>query len=48
MNYGSKVAGGRLMNATDSKAETYNNLLDNMVKENCYGEWLSHKQSAKH
>jgi hypothetical protein len=32
------------MNATDSEAETYMNLLwTMMVKGNCYREWLSHK-----
>jgi hypothetical protein len=39
-----KIAGSKLMNAMDSEAETYMNLLwTMMVKENCYQEWLSHK-----
>jgi hypothetical protein len=37
------------MNATDSEAETYMNLLwTMMVKENGYREWLSHKRSVKY
>jgi hypothetical protein len=37
------------MNATDSKAERYMNLLwTMMVKVYCYREWLSHKRSAKY
>jgi hypothetical protein len=37
------------MNATDSEAEMYINLLQTMmVKENCYWEWLSQKWSAKY
>jgi hypothetical protein len=48
-NCRAKIAGGKLMNAMDSEAEMYMNLLwTMMVKENCYQEWLSHKQSAKH
>jgi hypothetical protein len=43
-NCRAKIADGKLMNATDSEAETYMNLLwPMMVKENCYREWLSHK-----
>jgi hypothetical protein len=38
------LTGGKLMNAMDSKAEMYMNLLwKMMVKENCYREWLNHK-----
>jgi hypothetical protein len=49
MNCRAKIAGSKLMNATDSEAETYMNLLWNMiVKGNCYQEWLSHKCSAKY
>ena len=49
MNCRAKIAGGKLMNATDSEAEMYMNLLwTMMVKENCYREWLSHKRSAKY
>jgi hypothetical protein len=37
MNCRGKIAGGKLMNATDSEAETYMYLLwTMMVKENCY------------
>jgi hypothetical protein len=37
MNCRVKIAGGKLMNATGSEAETYMNLLwTMMVKENCY------------
>jgi hypothetical protein len=44
-----KIAGSKLMNAMDSEAETYMNLLwTMMVKENCYQEWLSHKLSMKY
>jgi hypothetical protein len=44
MNCRAKIAGGKLMNAMDSEAEMYMNLLwTMMVKENCYREWLSHK-----
>jgi hypothetical protein len=44
-----KIAGSKLMNAMDSKAEMYMSLLwTMMVKENCYREWLSHKRSAKY
>jgi hypothetical protein len=49
MNCRAKIPGGKLMNATDSEAETYMNLLwTMMVKKNCYQEWLSHKRSAKY
>jgi hypothetical protein len=49
MNCRVKIAGGKLVNNTDSEAEIYMNLLWNiMVKENCYQEWLSHKCSAKY
>jgi hypothetical protein len=49
MNCRGKIAGGKMMNATDSEAATYMYLLwTMMVKENCYGEWLSHKHSAKY
>jgi hypothetical protein len=49
MNCRAKIAGSKLMNATESEAETYMNLLwTMMVKENCYREWLSHKRSAKY
>jgi hypothetical protein len=49
MNCRAKIADGKLMNATDSEADTYTNLLwTMMVKENCYREWLSHKWSAKY
>jgi hypothetical protein len=48
-NCRAKIADSKLMNATDSEAETYMNLLwPMMVKENCYREWLSHKQSVKY
>jgi hypothetical protein len=45
-----KIAGSKLMNATDSEAEMYMNLVlwTMMVKENCNREWLSHKRSAKY
>jgi hypothetical protein len=44
MNCRTKIAGSKLMNAMDSEAETYMNLLWTMlVKENCYREWLSNK-----
>jgi hypothetical protein len=44
-----KIAGNKLMNATDSEAEMYMNLLwTMMVKENVYREWLSHKRSVKY
>jgi hypothetical protein len=43
------IAGGKLMNATDSEAEMYMHLLwTMMVKESCYQEWLSHKRLAKY
>jgi hypothetical protein len=43
-NCRAKIAGSKLMNATDSKTETYMNLLwTMMVKKNCYRERLSHK-----
>jgi hypothetical protein len=49
MNCRAKIADGKLMNAMDSEAETYMNLLwTMMVKENCYQEWLSHKRSVKY
>jgi hypothetical protein len=49
MNCRAKIAGSKLMNATDSEAETYMNLLwTMMVKENGYREWLSHKCSVKY
>jgi hypothetical protein len=49
MNCRVKIAGGKLMNATNSEAETYMNLLWNMmVMESCYQEWLSHKCSVKY
>jgi hypothetical protein len=48
-NCRAKIAGGKLTNAMDSEAETYMNWLwTMMVKENCYREWLSHKQSLKY
>jgi hypothetical protein len=48
-NCRAKIAGSKLMNATDSEMEMYMNLLwTMMVKENCYQEWLSHKRSAKY
>ncbi len=38
-NCRAKIAGGKLMNATGSEAETYMNFLwTMMVKENCYQE----------
>jgi hypothetical protein len=44
MNCRTKIAGGKLMNACNSEAEMYMNLLwTMMVKENCYREWLSQK-----
>jgi hypothetical protein len=44
MNCRAKIAGSKLMNATDSAAETYMNLLwTTIVKKNCYQEWFSHK-----
>jgi hypothetical protein len=49
MNCRAKIAGSKLMDATDSEAEMYMKLLwTMMVKENCYREWLYHKQSAKY
>jgi hypothetical protein len=43
-NCRAKIAGSKLMNAMDSDAEMYMNLLlTMMVKKNCYQEWLSHK-----
>jgi hypothetical protein len=49
MNCRAKIAGGKLMNAMDSEAETYMNLLwIMMVKKNCYQEWLSQKHSVKY
>ena len=49
MNCKVKITGSKLVNATDSEAETYMNLLwTMMVKENCYREWLSHKHSVKY
>jgi hypothetical protein len=49
MNCRAEIAGGKLMNATDSEAETYMNLLwTMMVKESCHRKWLSHKRSAKY
>jgi hypothetical protein len=49
MNCRAKIACGKLVNATDSGAETYMNLLWNMMlKENCYQEWLHHKCLAKY
>jgi hypothetical protein len=48
-NCRAKIAGSKLMNAMDSEAKMYMNLLwTMMVKENCYQEWLSHKRSAKY
>ncbi len=48
-NCRAKIAGSKLMNAMVSKAEMYMNLLWTIVvKENCYQEWLSHKQLAKY
>jgi hypothetical protein len=49
MNCRVKIEGSMQMNATDSEAETYMNLLwTMMLKENCYQEWLSHKHLAKY
>jgi hypothetical protein len=49
MNCRANFAGGKLMNAMDSEAETYMNLLwTMMVNNNCYREWPSHKRSAKY
>jgi hypothetical protein len=43
-NCRAKIAGSKLMNATDSEKEMYMNLLwTMMVKENFYQEGLSHK-----
>jgi hypothetical protein len=49
VNCRAKIAGGKLLNAMDSETEMYMKLLwTMMVKENCYRELLSHKQSAKY
>jgi hypothetical protein len=48
-NCRAKIADGKLMNAMDSEAERYMNLLwTMMVKKNCYQESLGHKRSVKY
>jgi hypothetical protein len=48
-NCSTKIAGGKLMNTTDSKTVMNMHLLRTMmVKENYYREWLSHKRLAKY
>jgi len=45
-NCKARLADGKLIDATDSDAETYMNLVWTIiVKENCYQTWLSNKRS---
>jgi len=48
-NCRARLADGKLVDCTDREAETYMNLLwQVMVKDNCYCEWLSHKRSSRY